>query len=303
MLGDQPPFSDTLKFDKPYWLGIKVGNDAELSPRIALTSAGYSFSSIRSDTAKNVINGKVVKSLNGLKDNIKIMGSGGTSINTNGDTITISSSSGSAGGIQEIKSANSTMDINNPAGPTTTLDVNISKVIKDNAVRSLNGMKNDLFLKGDGGTTVDTQGDTITISSSTSSGSGLKGIQNTNNTLDIKDPNGPTTTLNLKLPVSSAVTSDTAKNIENGKVVQSLNGLKDDVQLEGSGGTTVNTSGNKITISSNSNGEGIQEIQNTNNTIDITNPKGSTATLNVNIPNVINGNAVKSLNGVKNDVT
>ena len=228
LLGDETPFSDTLKFDKPYWLGVKVGSEAELSPRIALTSAGYSFSSIRSDTAKNVINGKVVKSLNGLKDNIKIIGSGGTSINTNGDSIMISS---------------------------------------------------------------------------TTDGSGIKGIQNTNNTLDIKDPNGPTATVNLKLPVSSAVLSDTAKNIEKGKVVQSLNGLKDDVQLEGSGGTTVNTSGNKITISSNSNGEGIQEIQNTNNTIDITNPKGSTATLNVNIPNVINGNAVKSLNGVKNDVT
>ncbi len=91
-------FSDSLKFDKPYWLGIKVGNDAELSPRIALTSAGYSFSSIRSDTTDNIIKGKVVKSLNGLKDNIKLIGDGGTSVTARGDTIMITSSTGSGSG-------------------------------------------------------------------------------------------------------------------------------------------------------------------------------------------------------------
>ncbi len=61
-LGSQTPFGISLKFDKPYWLGIKVGDEAELSPRIALTSVGYSL------TADNVIDGKVVKSLNGLKE-------------------------------------------------------------------------------------------------------------------------------------------------------------------------------------------------------------------------------------------
>jgi len=40
-----------VKFDKQYWLGIQVGTEPELSPRIALTSVGYSFSSLRADTA------------------------------------------------------------------------------------------------------------------------------------------------------------------------------------------------------------------------------------------------------------
>ena len=33
----------TLPFDRPYWLGVKVGEEAELSPRMGLTTTGYSF--------------------------------------------------------------------------------------------------------------------------------------------------------------------------------------------------------------------------------------------------------------------
>ncbi len=52
VLGEQTPFGAAVKFDKQYWLGIQVGNEPELSPRMALTSVGYSFSSLRADTAK-----------------------------------------------------------------------------------------------------------------------------------------------------------------------------------------------------------------------------------------------------------
>ena len=52
VLGEQTPFGAAVKFDKQYWLGIQVGNEPELSPRIPLTSVGYSFSSLRADTAK-----------------------------------------------------------------------------------------------------------------------------------------------------------------------------------------------------------------------------------------------------------
>lgn len=51
VLGDQNSFGSSLSFGKQYWLGIKVGNDPELSPRIALTSVGYSLNSLRADTA------------------------------------------------------------------------------------------------------------------------------------------------------------------------------------------------------------------------------------------------------------
>jgi len=50
-LGDQTPFGPAVKFDRPYWLGIQVGNEPELAQRIPLTSVGYSMSSLRADTA------------------------------------------------------------------------------------------------------------------------------------------------------------------------------------------------------------------------------------------------------------
>ncbi len=42
-----------LNFDAPYWLGIKVDTDPELAPRIALTGVGYSFYSLKADSAEN----------------------------------------------------------------------------------------------------------------------------------------------------------------------------------------------------------------------------------------------------------
>ena len=51
-LGKQTPFGAAVKFDQQYWLGVQVGNEPELTPRMALTSVGYSFSSLRADTAR-----------------------------------------------------------------------------------------------------------------------------------------------------------------------------------------------------------------------------------------------------------
>jgi hypothetical protein len=121
-LGSQTPFGVEVKFDKPYWLGIKVGDDAELSPRVALTSSGYSFSS---DVALNVADGKVVQSLNNLKDNITLEGGGGTTINTDGNKIMISSSGTGGTGIQGVQNTNNTLDISNPNGPTASVNLKL----------------------------------------------------------------------------------------------------------------------------------------------------------------------------------
>ncbi len=50
-LGDVTPFPDSLKFDRPYWLSIYVEGIGELSPRIPLTSVGYSMNALRANTA------------------------------------------------------------------------------------------------------------------------------------------------------------------------------------------------------------------------------------------------------------
>jgi hypothetical protein len=44
-----------LPFDTTYWLGIKVGADPELSPRIRLTSVGYAYRAQKADTASVAI--------------------------------------------------------------------------------------------------------------------------------------------------------------------------------------------------------------------------------------------------------
>jgi hypothetical protein len=40
-----------LAFNTDYWLGIRVGSDPELSPRIRLTSVGYAYRAVNADTA------------------------------------------------------------------------------------------------------------------------------------------------------------------------------------------------------------------------------------------------------------
>ena len=72
-------------------------------------------------------------------------------------------------------------------------------------VTSLNGKEGILTLQGGGATTVTQNGNTITISSSGGgSGSGIQGVQNTDATLSIQNPNGPVATIGL---ADNAVTS------------------------------------------------------------------------------------------------
>jgi len=47
MLGNSTALN--LDFDVPYWMGIQVGADPELSPRIELTSSAYTFNSMNSE--------------------------------------------------------------------------------------------------------------------------------------------------------------------------------------------------------------------------------------------------------------
>jgi hypothetical protein len=44
-----------LPFDDTYWLGVKVGNDSEFSPRIQLTSVGYAHRALVADSAVKAI--------------------------------------------------------------------------------------------------------------------------------------------------------------------------------------------------------------------------------------------------------
>ncbi|MGH1363215.1 MAG: tail fiber domain-containing protein [Calditrichia bacterium] len=80
-----------------------------------------------------------------------------------------------------------------------------------------------------------------------------------------------------------ADSSVTSIKISAGQLVKSVNGIHDDVAIAVDGGATISSTGNTITITAGSGGggTGIQGISNTNNTIDVLNPNGPTATVNV----------------------
>ena len=85
--------------------------------------------------------------------------------------------------------------------------------------------------------------------------------------------------------------SVTGAKIAGGQVVKSLNSLTDNVVLEGANGASVTANGSTITITaSGGGGGGIGTIQNTDNTLGITNPAGPTTTINLKSPLVIPGN-------------
>ncbi|MBX7154792.1 MAG: hypothetical protein K1X91_07490, partial [Bacteriodetes bacterium] len=126
-LGETVPFD--LLFDKPYWLGITVQGQQELSPRLALVSSPYSFNSVRATVADSVspTAGGVVRQLNGMNGNLTIVGDGTTTVTQSGNTITIKTLQL---GVQRIESADNALVVTNPDGPTTTLS------LKDSAITS-----------------------------------------------------------------------------------------------------------------------------------------------------------------------
>jgi hypothetical protein len=65
------------------------------------------------------------------------------------------------------------------------------------AVRSINGGSGNLTLTGAGGTTITRTGETITITSTGSGGTGIQGVQNSDGSLAITTPNGPVAGLSV----------------------------------------------------------------------------------------------------------
>lgn len=82
-------------------LGITVGTGAELTPRIELTSVPFSIMSMTVPngtlTATKIADAQVVKSLNGLKDNVSLVAGSNVTITPSGNNLTINATGGSGG--------------------------------------------------------------------------------------------------------------------------------------------------------------------------------------------------------------
>ncbi len=94
ILGSVKPLD--LPFDKPYWLGVQVESGAEHEPRIALTASAYSLTARAvadsAVTGENIAGGQVVRSLNGLTDEVTLSAGENINLSVAGRTVTISAS-------------------------------------------------------------------------------------------------------------------------------------------------------------------------------------------------------------------
>ena len=102
ILGSVTPLA--LSFGQPLWLSISVDAGSELEPRTELTSAVSSFyaSTIAdsSVTDSKIGNDTVVRSLNGLRDDVMLMAGNNVTIDKQGDNLVISATgTGGADGL------------------------------------------------------------------------------------------------------------------------------------------------------------------------------------------------------------
>ncbi len=144
---------EPLSFVNPtadrYYLGVSVDGMQELSPRSPLTdvtnaffadTAGYARRASYSDTAQfaravdpaslNI----VPTTVNGIAPNVTLVGSGNTTVNTNGSTITISSTASQ--GIQEVDALDGTMSVLFAKGPIAYISVTDSGITSAKLISS-----------------------------------------------------------------------------------------------------------------------------------------------------------------------
>ncbi len=92
MLGSVNPLD--VDFSVPCWLGVSVNNADELAPRLEFGSVSTALLAKKALIADNVSEGRVVKSLNGLTDNITLQAGNNVAISKSGARITFAASGG-----------------------------------------------------------------------------------------------------------------------------------------------------------------------------------------------------------------
>lgn len=219
LLGSEESFpEDLFATDGERYLELNV-NGETLSPRFQLTSVSYA---LRAAFADDIAGGNVT-SLNAINGDVVLKEGANVTITQDGQEITIASAGGGGGGggVATV-SAGSGIEVTNPNGPVAVVNVEGDGLndshIQDNslsatslapgsvgdselangtAVRGINGLSEEVSVVGGSNVTVNTEGQTITISAVGGTGGG--GISNlvAGNGIAINDTDGPTSTISI----------------------------------------------------------------------------------------------------------
>jgi len=197
ILGDRLAL-DHLAYDKAYWLEVAV-NDQIMSPRTMLTSVPYAMISRMANALAPGATGVVTK-VNGADGEILLRGDGGTTVNRNGQTITINIASG---GLKREMIATGQVVTGLKAGAAT--------------------LRDDVTLEAGSNVTLTPSGNKVVIAATGgSSGGAIERVLNDDKTIAVENGGGPNVTISL---ADGAVSSSklaneavTAAKISNGAV-------------------------------------------------------------------------------------
>ena len=247
-LGSNTPISG-VPFDRVHFLGIQIGTEAELTPRTMLTPSPYSFMSmdimdeavtttkIHDDavTGAKIGSSQVVKSLNGIKDDVTLVAGTNITLTPSGNNITINAAGGGGGGT--VTQVNTGAGLT--GGPITTTGT--------------------ISISNDGITSSMLQSNSVT-SAKIADGTIATADLGDNSVTSAKIVDGTIATADLgNNSVTSAKIVDatiTAADIGATQVVKALNNLKDNVTLVAGTNVTITPSGNNLTIAATSSGVG-----------------------------------------------
>ncbi len=231
------------------FLGIKIGTDAEMTPRFRLTSVAYAIRATEADgvadgsiqaadlanatvTAAKIASGQVVKSINSLRDDVTIAAGANVTITPSGNTLTVAAAGGAGGGTITGVTAGSGLSGGGTSG-NVTLSVATngitSAMILDNTVASAD-LANGAVTSSKIGTSA--VGSTQLADLVSFGGSGFDGSVSINNTAGNELVNLSTDVTGGFIGVYANTGTEVVNLVENGGgggVVIARNSLENDV--------------------------------------------------------------------------